>query len=114
MVELGVMYATGAGVPADPAQARTLLERAAEAGNPRAVANHQEPHGVSEFRPVAQQTHERVRQDLRAMPRSERPDETEHGEAIEAVAAADGIPVDVGPVALRIDPVRWLLNSVCL
>jgi TPR repeat protein len=39
MVELGVMYATGAGVPADQAQARALLERAAEAGNPRAVAN---------------------------------------------------------------------------
>ena len=39
MVELGVMYANGTGVPRDERQARTLLERAAEAGNPRGVAN---------------------------------------------------------------------------
>jgi TPR repeat protein len=39
MVELGVMYANGMGVPRDNAQARALLERAAEAGNPRGVAN---------------------------------------------------------------------------
>jgi len=39
MVELGVMLATGAGVPKDEAQARRLLERAAEAGNPRGVMN---------------------------------------------------------------------------
>lgn len=39
MVELGVMYGTGAGVAPDPAQARALFERAAEAGNPRAIAN---------------------------------------------------------------------------
>jgi uncharacterized protein len=39
MVELGVMYANGTGVPRDDAQARKLLERAAEAGNARAVAN---------------------------------------------------------------------------
>jgi TPR repeat protein len=39
MVELGVMYANGAGVARDEAQARTLLERAANAGNPRGVAN---------------------------------------------------------------------------
>jgi uncharacterized protein len=39
MVELGVLYATGAGVANDEAQARTLFERAAEAGNPRGVTN---------------------------------------------------------------------------
>ena len=39
MVELGVIYATGAGVPKDDAQARALFERAASAGNPRGVAN---------------------------------------------------------------------------
>lgn len=39
MVELGVMHANGTGLPRDDAQARKLLERAAEAGNPRAVAN---------------------------------------------------------------------------
>jgi TPR repeat protein len=39
MAELGVMYANGTGVARDDAQARKLLERAAEAGNPRAVAN---------------------------------------------------------------------------
>jgi TPR repeat protein len=39
MVELGVLYATGAGVAKDEAQARTLFERAAEAGNPRGVTN---------------------------------------------------------------------------
>lgn len=39
MVELAVMYANGTGVPRDEAQARKLLERAAEAGNPRGVAN---------------------------------------------------------------------------
>ena len=39
MVELGVMYANGTGVPRDERQARALLERAAEAGNPRGVAN---------------------------------------------------------------------------
>jgi TPR repeat protein len=39
MVELGVLLATGSGVAKDPAQARKLLERAAEAGNPRAAVN---------------------------------------------------------------------------
>jgi len=34
MVELGVLYGTGAGVPADEAQARKLFERAADAGRP--------------------------------------------------------------------------------
>jgi TPR repeat protein len=39
MVELGVAYATGAGVAKDDAQARKLFERAAAAGNPRGVTN---------------------------------------------------------------------------
>lgn len=39
MVELGVAYATGAGLGKDEAQARKLFERAAEAGNPRGVSN---------------------------------------------------------------------------
>jgi TPR repeat protein len=39
MVELGVMYGTGTGVPKDEAQARRLFERAAQAGNPRGVSN---------------------------------------------------------------------------
>lgn len=39
MVELGVMFANGAGVAKDPAQARGLFERAAAAGNPRGVSN---------------------------------------------------------------------------
>jgi uncharacterized protein len=39
MVELGVLYGTGAGVGKDEAQARTLFARAAEAGNPRGVTN---------------------------------------------------------------------------
>jgi TPR repeat protein len=37
MVELGVLYGTGAGVARDDAQARKLFERAAEAGNPRGM-----------------------------------------------------------------------------
>lgn len=39
MVELGVMYGMGNGTARDEAQARKLFERAAEAGNPRGVAN---------------------------------------------------------------------------
>jgi TPR repeat protein len=39
MVELGVLFATGAGVAKDEAQARKLFERAAEAGNPRGATN---------------------------------------------------------------------------
>ncbi|HEY6254315.1 MAG TPA: tetratricopeptide repeat protein [Xanthobacteraceae bacterium] len=39
MVELGVLLATGSGVAKDEAQARTLFERAAEAGNPRGTVN---------------------------------------------------------------------------
>ena len=39
MVELGVLYGTGSGVARDEAQARKLFERAAEAGNPRAITN---------------------------------------------------------------------------
>jgi len=39
MVELGVLLATGSGVPKDEAQARKLFERAAQAGNPRGVTN---------------------------------------------------------------------------
>jgi TPR repeat protein len=39
MVELGVLYGTGAGVAQDGAEARKLFERAAAAGNPRGVSN---------------------------------------------------------------------------
>src|SRR5882757_8251562 len=39
MVELGVLYGTGAGVTRDEAQARKLFERAAQAGNPRGISN---------------------------------------------------------------------------
>jgi TPR repeat protein len=39
MVELGVLYGTGAGVARDEAQAKKLFERAAEAGNPRGISN---------------------------------------------------------------------------
>jgi uncharacterized protein len=39
MVELGVLLATGSGVPKDQAQARKLFEHAAEAGNPRGATN---------------------------------------------------------------------------
>jgi TPR repeat protein len=39
MVELGVLYGTGAGIAKDEAQARKLFERAAEAGNPRGITN---------------------------------------------------------------------------
>jgi TPR repeat protein len=39
MVELGVLYGTGAGVARDDEQARQLFERAANAGNPRGVTN---------------------------------------------------------------------------
>jgi uncharacterized protein len=39
MVELGVLYGTGAGLARDEAQARKLFERAAQAGNPRGVTN---------------------------------------------------------------------------
>ncbi len=39
MVELGVLYATGAGVAKDEGAARKLFERAAQAGNPRGISN---------------------------------------------------------------------------
>jgi TPR repeat protein len=39
MVELGVLLATGSGVPKDEAQARKLFERAVAGGNPRGVTN---------------------------------------------------------------------------
>jgi TPR repeat protein len=39
MVELGVLYGTGAGVVKDEAQARKLFERAAAAGNARGISN---------------------------------------------------------------------------
>ena len=39
MVELGVLYGTGAGVERDEGQARKLFERAAQAGNPRGITN---------------------------------------------------------------------------
>jgi uncharacterized protein len=39
MVELGVLYGTGAGLARDDDQARKLFERAAQAGNPRGVTN---------------------------------------------------------------------------
>ncbi|MFL9823296.1 tetratricopeptide repeat protein [Rhodoplanes sp. SY1] len=39
MVELGLLYATGTGMPKNEDQARKLFEKAAEAGNPRGVTN---------------------------------------------------------------------------
>ncbi|HUI14033.1 MAG TPA: tetratricopeptide repeat protein [Xanthobacteraceae bacterium] len=39
MVELGVLFADGAGVAQDQAQARALFQRAAAAGNPRGATN---------------------------------------------------------------------------
>lgn len=39
MVDLGVLYANGSGLPKDEAQARQLFERAAAGGNPRGGTN---------------------------------------------------------------------------
>jgi TPR repeat protein len=39
MVELGVLYGTGAGAAKNEDQARKLFERAAQAGNPRGISN---------------------------------------------------------------------------
>jgi uncharacterized protein len=39
MVDLGVLYAAGSGVPKDQDQAQKLFQRAAQAGNPRGVIN---------------------------------------------------------------------------
>lgn len=39
MVELGVLYGTGAGVEKNPDEARKLFERAGKGGNPRGVTN---------------------------------------------------------------------------
>lgn len=52
MVELGVAYATGAGVAKDDAQARALFERAAQAGNPRGISNLAALGGASPADPV--------------------------------------------------------------
>lgn len=52
MVELGVAYGTGTGVARDEPQARKLLERAAEAGNPRGVSNLAALSGAAASDPV--------------------------------------------------------------
>jgi uncharacterized protein len=52
MVELGVLYGTGAGLTKDEDQARTLFERAAEAGNPRGVTNLAALSGGASSNPV--------------------------------------------------------------
>lgn len=49
MVELGVAYATGAGVAKDEAQARKLFEKAAQAGNP--VASAISPRSAAQVAP---------------------------------------------------------------
>ena len=52
MVELGVLLVTGTGVAKNPAEARKLFERAAQAGNPRAVANLAALNGGTPADPV--------------------------------------------------------------
>ncbi len=56
MVELGVMYGTGAGVARDQAKARELFERAAKAGNPRGVTNLAAIDGGAASNPVEART----------------------------------------------------------
>lgn len=52
MVELGVMYGTGAGVAKDQAKAGELFERAAKAGNPRGVINLEALNGGASSNPA--------------------------------------------------------------
>jgi TPR repeat protein len=52
MVELGVMYGTGSGLPRDLEQARKLFERASEGGNPRGVTNLAEISGGTSSDPT--------------------------------------------------------------
>jgi len=52
MAELGVLYSTGAGIAKDPAEARKLFERAAAAGNSRAIANLSALSGSSAMDPA--------------------------------------------------------------
>jgi TPR repeat protein len=56
MVELGVMYGTGAGIAKDPAKARELFERAVKAGNPRGVSNLAAIDGGTPSDPVEART----------------------------------------------------------
>ena len=56
MVELGVLYGTGAGVAKDEAQALKLFERAAAAGNPRGISNLAALSGGASTDPVQART----------------------------------------------------------
>jgi TPR repeat protein len=56
MVELGVIFGTGTGVPKDEPQARRLFERAAAAGNPRGVSNLAALTGDTTADPAASRT----------------------------------------------------------
>jgi TPR repeat protein len=56
MVELGVMYGTGTGVPRDEAQARRLFERATQAGNPRGASNLAALTGAATADPASART----------------------------------------------------------
>ena len=56
MVELGVMYGTGAGIAKDSAKARELFERAAKAGNPRGITNLAAIDGGTPSDPVEART----------------------------------------------------------
>ena len=56
MVELGVMFGTGAGVPKDAAEARKLFERAAKAGNARGLTNLEAMSGATSTNPAEART----------------------------------------------------------
>ncbi len=56
MIELGVLLGTGQGVAKDPAEARKLFARAAEAGNPRGVTNLAALSGGTPADPVQART----------------------------------------------------------
>ena len=69
MVELGVLYGTGAGVASDEAQARKLFERAAQAGNPRGVSNLAALGGGAAHPPIRRVRANCCRRPPRPMPR---------------------------------------------
>jgi len=56
MIELGVMYGTGAGVPQDRNEARALFERAAKAGDVRGTSNLAALDGAASSDPAQTRT----------------------------------------------------------
>src|SRR5262249_19923271 len=89
----------------------SLLQNPVNVSHSRAVADHQQSDPFRKLGPAFEQLYERSRENLSAVPRTERADEADDKERPQAVTLPHRACINIRPITVRIDTV-WIHENL--